>query len=202
MSEENKDNVAGGNEPSGSNPKDESSKYVSAKAYEEVSKDMHKFKSRAKELEAAHNEVLAQLKAQEEAKLMEQNKWEEIAKNREAEIQQIKRDLQEKDSRFTRSVKMQALKQELGGKVKDVYLQHAELNSIGIRDDGSVDSETLLQVANKFRQEHGQLIPSDQNVNITGQAASTIDSFPAKSVNEMTMAEKQEALNAIYANKK
>ena len=72
--------VPSGNDSKDSNPSEDSSKFVSAKAYEEVSKDMHKFKSRAKELEAAHNEVLAQLKAQEEAKLIEQNKWEEIAK--------------------------------------------------------------------------------------------------------------------------
>ena len=57
---------------------------------------------------------------------------------------------------------MNALKSELGGSIKDTYLVHADLEGISFKDDGSVDSESLLEVANKFRQEHGQLIaPTD-----------------------------------------
>lgn len=197
MSDENK--VAGGENSQVSKPVEQETKVVSAKAYEEVSKDMHKYKSKSKETELALNEALAQLKAQEEAKLVEQNRWEEIAKNREEELLRIQNEMKEKEDRLNRSKKMYALKQELGGKIKDVYLQHADLSSISLKDDGSVDSDSLLAVANEFRQEHGQLIPSDENVNITGQAASTIDGLPQKTVKDMTHAEKVAALANIYS---
>ena len=95
---------------------------------------------------------------------------------------------------------MQALKQELGP-VNDTYLIHADLDGITFKDDGSVDSESLLQVANKFRQEHGQLIPKVDNVNITSQAASSLDNFPQKTVDQMSKEEKVAALMEIYKNK-
>lgn len=200
MSDENKP-VAGGNDSEVSKPKEDSSKFVSAKAYEEVSKDMHRFKSRTKELEAAHNELIAQLKAQEEAKLIEQNKWEEIAKSREAELEAERKRAMDKEQRFNRSIKMGALKSELGGSIKDTYLVHADLDGISLNEDGTIDSESLLDVANKFRQEHGQLITPTNNVNITGQAASTLEGFPQKRVEEMTHEEKVRALQELQQNK-
>lgn len=200
MSDENKP-VVSGNDSEVSKPKEDSNKFVSAKAYEEVSKDMHRFKSRTKELEAAHNELLAQLKAQDEAKLIEQNKWEEIAKTREAELEAERKRAMDKEHKFNRSLKMSALKSELGGSIKDTYLIHADLEGISFKEDGTIDSESLLDVANKFRQEHGQLIAPTNNVNITGQAASTLDSFPQKTVDQMTHEEKVRALQELQKNK-
>lgn len=149
---------------------DEANAFVTRKAYEEVTRDMHKNKQKAKELEAAYNELQAQLKAQEEQKLQEQERWKELYQKREAELEQVRREVQERDSRYMRSVKMSALKRELGVDIREEYLTFANLDAIALTEDGSIDSEALRNVANEFRKQHGQLIPVKENVNITGQA--------------------------------
>lgn len=160
----------------GSTPSaEEKEAFVSRKAYEEVTGDMHKFKTKTKELEAALNEYKAQLKAQEEQKLQEQERWKELYEKREAELEQIRRESQEQSSRYMTSVKKAALKNELGGDIRDEYLSFANLDSVVVTEDGSIDPESLRNAANEFRKQHGQLIPSKDNVNITGQAPSSND---------------------------
>ena len=143
---------------------------VSRKAYEEVTRDMHKNKQKAKELEMQVNELRSQIQAQEEAKMQEQEQWKELYQKREAELEQFKSEAQKERDRYLVSVKRAALKQELGVGVKDEYLNFASLNEISINEDGSIDRESVREVANHFRKEHGQLIPASENTNITGHA--------------------------------
>lgn len=146
--------------------------YVSKKAYEEVTRDMHKNKQKAKELEAALNEMQAQLKAQEEQKMQEENRWKELYQKREAELEQERQKSQSERSKYMKSVKLAALKQEIGASIRDEYLQFANLESIALTEDGLIDRDSLREVANSFKKEHGQLIPKTENVNITGTAPS------------------------------
>ena len=177
MSEELKDQKGGSAaaEDGSNQSKEEANAFVSRKAYEEVTRDMHKNKQKAKELEAAFNELQAQLKAQEEQKLQEQERWKELYQKREAELEQERKRAQEQESRYMKSVKMAALKRELGVDIRDEYLQFARLDEIALTDDGSIDADALRTVANDFRKQHGQLIPAQENVNITGQAPSSND---------------------------
>jgi hypothetical protein len=147
----------------------EEDKFVSKSAYEEVSKDMHKYKSTNKELLAKLNEREAEIKAIEEGRMAEQNQWKELAERREKEKADAEAALKRTQEHYTRSVKMSALLQELGD-VKPKYLAHADLDGISVHEDGSVNSETVIQVANKFRQENPELVPGKNNVNITDNA--------------------------------
>jgi hypothetical protein len=174
------------------------SDFVPAKAYEEVTRDLHKNKRRAKEFEAQINELRAQLKAQEEAKLQENEQWQEIAKRREAELEEFKTRYSQETSSFQKAVKRTALKQELGGKIKDEYLQFANLDAVQMDENGIVDSESLREVANEFRKQHGQLIPKAQEHEITGHDSSIQEISTQKSVSEMTSDE----LLAQYAKLK
>jgi len=167
-------------------PKEPKTEVVSKKAYEEVSRDMHKNKAKAKELEMKLAEYEAQLKAQEEAKLHEQQQYKELFEKRDAELEQARQEAQQERSRFTRSVKISALKQELGGSVKDQYLNFANLEAIAVNDDGTIDSEALRNVANDFRKEHGQLIPTDSSANVTGHAPGSAEPQKPLSVSQMT----------------
>lgn len=176
--------------------------YVSKKAYEEVTRDMHKNKQKAKELEAAYNELQAQLKAQEEAKLHEQERWKELYEKREAELEQERKNAQEQQHRYLRSVKMAALKQELGSNIRDEYLGFANLNDIVINEDGSIDRESLHSVANSFKKEHGQLIPVNDNVSITGQAPTSNSPAPKDEFSGLVGKDKVDALVAKYAEMK
>jgi hypothetical protein len=196
MSDENNSGSAAPQENSES--QESKQDFVPAKAYEEVSRDMHKYKNAQKEKDAEINALKAQLKAQEEAKLQENQQWEEIAKRREAELEEAKTKYSQQSSRFNQAIKRTALRQELGGKVKEEYLQFANLDAIQMDEDGVVDSESLRNAANEFRKEHGQLIPQDQKEEITGHDSSINDLSNTKPVSEMTADE----LVANYAKLK
>lgn len=171
---------------------------VSKSAYEEVTRDMHKNKQKAKQLELALNELKTQMKAQEEAKLREKEQYKELFEKRDAELEQTRREVEEEKTRYMKSVKISALKQELGASVRDEYLGFADLNSITINDDGMIDSESLSNVANEFRKQHGQLIPTDQSVNVTGHAPTNDEVSNPANTSGMSAAE----LVRHYANQK
>lgn len=147
-------------------------KFVPKNAYEEVSKDMHRFKSKAKEAEAKAAELEARMKAIEEAKLIEEKRFEELYQKERQAKEDAENALKRTNEHLMKSVKMTALIKELGGKINSKYLVHADLNAIVVRDDGSLSSESVTSVANKFRQENPELIPSISAGNLNDVAPS------------------------------
>lgn len=173
--------------------------FVRRQAYEEVNQDMHKFKSRAKDAEARAAEMEAKLKAIEEDKLKQEQKYQELyereKKQREQEATARKKDR----DLYLRGLKLAALKSELGN-VREEYLSHAAIDEIEVLENGSLSSDSIRSVANKFRQEHPSLIPTNMGGNITGYASPT--SFnPAsnkpKSLSDMSFAEKAAYLKQL-----
>ena len=162
------------------------SESVSKKAYEDVSRDMHKFKEKMKAAEQKAAEYESQLKLQEESKLHEQEKYKELFEKRDAELEQVRSEVQQERSKFAQSVKASALKQELGGLIKDQYLKFAELDAIAVNDDGTIDAESLRNVANEFRKEHGPLIPSNESASVTGHAASSGEAAKPLGIGQMS----------------
>lgn len=151
---------------------------VSKKAYIEKSRDMHKYKAQLKEERARAAEYEAKLKALEEEKLVEQQRFEELYKRERQQRENVEKQRHAEKELYLRAVKLSALKAEIGN-VKDVYLQHANIDSIDINEDGSISSDSVKSVADQFRQEHGQLIPRNAGSNITNPASPT--SFDSKS---------------------
>lgn len=178
--------------------KDDNEEYVPRKSYEEVTKDMHKYKQNFKELKARLNEYESKLKSHEEEKLKEQQKWQELYERAKKEKEDTVKARQKERDMYLKSVKLSALKNELGGKIKDIYLSHADISSIDISEDGVINPESLRSVANDFRKEHGQLIPKDGSGNITSQAPRSSQA-PAgdKPLSEMTIEEKKAALRKL-----
>lgn len=150
-----------------SNP--EAEKYVPRKAYEEVSSDMHKYKSSLKDAKAEAEALKAQLKAREEAELVEQKKFQELFERERQEKENLLEETRRNKDMYIRSVKLSQLKAELGN-VKDEYLQFADIDGITMDDNGSLSPDSIREVANKFRQEHPGLLPASQNMNITSKA--------------------------------
>jgi chromosome segregation ATPase len=196
---ENQDNVNSVNTETAS--KQESEAFVSKKAYEDVSKDMHKYKAQMKDLQAALNEYQTKVKSIEEEKLVEQQRWKELYEKRTSELEQKEKEAKDKEVRYLKSLKMVELKKEIGANIRDEYLVHANINAIEFNEDGSLNKESLVTVANDFRQKHGQLIPKSENFSITGHAASNGEVTPPKSLNEMTMAEKFALLSQVKKTK-
>lgn len=178
---------------------DEKEQFVKRSAYEEVTADMHKYKQVVKETKAALNEREARLKAYEEEKMREQGQLKELLDKRDKEIEELRRSTETEKSRYIRAVKMNALKQELGGKIRDEYLSHANVDAIELREDGSLSPESIQLVANKFREEHSVLIPSNNSNSITNQAPvtnQTVNSGQRK-LSEMTFEERSALLKNL-----
>ena len=172
--------------------------YVARKAYEEVSTDMHKYKAKLKAEAAARAEAEAKLKAIEEAKMVEQNQFQELYEREKKAREDAEVARQQEKDLYLRSVKLSALKSELGGNVKDEYLQFANVESIEIKEDGSLSSESIQSVANQFRQDHPSLVGKNESVNITNQAAaSQFEKPPEKGLNQMSWEEKARLLNEM-----
>ena len=79
--------------------------FVSKSAYEDVSKDMHKFKSKLRETQAYTNELESRLKALEEEKMAEQAQWKELFEKRNSEFENLQNQVEERDRRYMEAVK-------------------------------------------------------------------------------------------------
>jgi hypothetical protein len=173
--------------------------FVRRQAYEEVNKDMHKFKSRAKDAEAKAAEAEAKLKAIEEDRLKQDQKYQELYE-REKKQREIEANARKKDrDLYLRGLKLAALKGELGN-VREEYLSHAAIDEIEVQETGALSSDSVRSVANKFRQEHPSLIPTNVSGNITGYASPTSfnpTSNKTKTLGEMSFAEKADYLKQL-----
>lgn len=158
--------------------------FVSKKAYEDVSSDMHKFKSKSKDAEARANELEAQLKAVHEEKMAENNQWKELAENRAEELENFKQEQDSKRDRYINVAKKSALKSQLGD-IRDEYLAHADIASITINDDGTVNSDSVHQVANSFREKHAVLIPKAVENTSTSIPANVTHDFSTMTQDEL-----------------
>jgi SMC interacting uncharacterized protein involved in chromosome segregation len=177
----------------------QSEEFVSKRAYEEVTRDMHKYKNSAKEAAAAKSEYEAKLKQLEEEKLQEQNRFKELYEREKQEREALEKKSRDKDQAYLTAVKKSALKSELGGKVKDLYLNHANLAGIEISEEGIINQESLLKVANEFRKNHGELIPVETAGDPTSTASptdTTVSHPHTKPVGEMDSREFRSALAA------
>jgi hypothetical protein len=161
----------------------EKEKFVSRSAYEEVSKDMHKYKTKVKDTEAKVSEYEAKLKAIEEAKLLDEKRFEELYQKEKERAMRAEDALKTTNDHYMRSVKMTALMRELGGNIKAKYLIHADLNAIVVHDDGTLSSESVTAVANKFRQENPELVPAQNVGNINDVDATSQASNTTKPIN-------------------
>lgn len=173
--------------------------FVPKRAYEEVSRDMHRYKQSAREAAAAKAEYEAKLKALEEEKLREKQEWKELYEREKQEAEVAKRKAREEREAYLTAVKKSALKNELGGRIKDVYLTHANIGSIEINEDGTINQESLLRVANDFRKNHGELIPPASTPEPTATAAPTGRTVATgeKTIDQMSYSEKIAALRNL-----
>lgn len=200
MSEDQANNSVDSNDQSSASSESQKAKdeYVKLSSYEEVRTDMFKYKDGLKSERARANELEAKLKAIEEQKLKDQEEWQQLYEKEKHTREQLEHSVAVEKNNYLRSVKMAALKAELGGNVKDIYLNHARLDEMEFDDNGALSPESVQAVANKFREEHSVLIPSNSNNQITNQAPSN---GPApvqdRTLADMSFAEKQALLKSF-----
>ena len=183
------ENVSNEKEAQGSKESVAQDPVVSKKAYDEVSRDMHKHKAKAKETEMLVNELSAKLKALEESKMAEQEQWKELYHKKEDELQSMQQAVRQKEEALSRTMKMGALKSHLPG-IKDDYLVHARIGEIEMTDDGRIDTESLHKVLNDFRENHSELIPKVSQSTGTGTASPIEQGEKQVDISKMSVDEK------------
>lgn len=195
MSNVSNENSAGANTVANASEQKED-KFVPKTAYEEVSKDMHKYKSKVREAEAKAAELEARMKAIEEAKLMEEKRFEELYQKERDAREKAENALKQTNEHYIKSVKMTALMRELGN-IKPKYLQHANLDEIIVREDGSLSSESVVTVANKFRQENPELVPTSTagNLNDVAPTSTTVQNNKTVDFDKLSLDEKREIIS-------
>lgn len=132
--------------------------FVKKGAYLEVSKDMHKYKTKAKELEAKLTEFEQSQKAKEQEELAKQKRFEELyaAEKKRADELFEQKEIERKN--FLNATKRSHLLSEIGQLEKPEYIKFANLDAIEVREDGEIDVTSLKKVAEGFKQEHSALL--------------------------------------------
>ncbi len=131
---------------------------VPKKAYLEVTKDMLKYKKELREYQTKLEELAKQQKEAEEAKLAEQKKFEELARLKSKEAEELEAALRAERSNYTKTLKLNRLIQEIGELVKPEYINFANLDNIEVDENGNILEDSIKKEADRFKQEHPHLL--------------------------------------------
>ena len=144
--------------------------YVSKKAYQEVSSDMHKYKQELKEKEAKLNELLAIQEAKEKEALEEQGRWEELYKQSQEKLTTLQSERDQERNKFIDYHKRNSVLQKLGGFKRDEYNKFVNIENIELREDGSIDEDSIASEIDRIRQNYPELIKSNSPTSLPKDA--------------------------------
>lgn len=117
-------------------------------------------KQRLAEAEAKAKEFDQWKKEQEEKKLMDEKRYKDLLSRREEELKREREARSSIETQMISSLKKQALERELGGVKKPEYLSFADLSAIEVDENGQIVAETLKYVAEKYKDDHPDLLKS------------------------------------------
>lgn len=137
---------------------------VSYESHKKLLRQHKAMKMENESLQAQINEMKAVQEAEAQAKLEDEKRFEELFRTE----QEKSRVLQEEKSQILQDAlnerKRNILKAELGGVQRDDYLKFADLSKIAVKDDGSIDMDSVQEVANEFRRDHSVLLKQDTSM--------------------------------------
>jgi hypothetical protein len=150
-----------------SNPKDD---FVTKQAYQDVSKDMHRYKQEAKEAKALLTQIEADKSAADSERLAEQGKWEELYEKNNAELTSLKRERQDEQGKFVDYHKKNSVLQKIGGFKRDEYNNFINVDSIQMNEDGSIDDASLTAEIDRVKQEYPELLKKASTTKLPNDA--------------------------------
>ena len=156
--------------------------FVSKKAYQDVSGDMHKYKTQLKETQARLNQLEAERQAAEKQALAEQGKWEELYQKNQAELEAVKQERAGEQNKFVDYHKKNSVLNKVGGFKRDEYNKFIDVNSIEMKDDGSIDETSLELEVDRIRQSYPELLKASSGTKLPNEApkGNSIDVDPTK----------------------
>lgn len=180
------------------NESTEEDAFVPKKAYQEVSKDMLKYKGEMKNLQAQLDQLKADQEAKEKAVLEENEKWHDLYKKSEQKLTQLASERDSERTKFVDFHKKNAVIQNLGGFKKNDYTKFINTNAIEVLDDGSVDNNSVMAEVERIRKEYPELIKTTPKAELPNAAPK---GAIQKSVSDMSPAELAQARRQLLTKK-
>lgn len=158
--------------------------YVSKKAYQEVSTDMHKYKQAMKELQAKLNEFEAEKEAMKRDELTKQEKWKELSDSYKKQLEKLQSERQDEKQKFVNFHKTNAFLENVPLAKKE-FIKFVNLDEIKIDDKGNIDSDNLKKISDSFKQQYPELLKVNNTSRLPSDAPNT-DGLKTKNLQEMS----------------
>ncbi len=133
---------------------------VTREAYDRAIAQRKADQKRAKDLEDERNKLLQEKEEREATALADQKKYQELYEKEKKKREESDSRLSDMTKAQVTKEKQQALSTALGGLKKNEFLKFANLDGIAMNEDGTVDAASVTEVANKFRADYPELVPS------------------------------------------
>lgn len=157
---------------------------------------------RARRAEEELTTLRAEKEAATAAQLAEQKRFEELYTSEKAKREAAEQRATELTQKQIDAAKQSALVRELGGVKKDEFLRFADVASIRVNEDGSVDPDSLREVATKFRQSYPELLNGKPAAGMGNVAAADPTPPKDKPLHEMTTQELRAMWEKDHAHRK
>lgn len=149
---------------------------VAYETYKKVLKQYKQTKAQLEEYSSQVSELKARQESEEVERLEKQKEFQKLYEAEKSRAEKLAAEKQALESSVTLDKKRAALKAELGGVKKEDYLSLASIDAIKVGPDGSIDSESLKEVANTFREQYPDVLVGSNSL-LPNKAAG---SAPAK----------------------
>jgi len=120
-------------------------------------RDIKKYKSEMKKLQEELDGIKKKKDEEEEEDLKNKENYKKLYEKQKEEIEKAKKEAKEAKAKNIENAKKVALQAKLNV-VKPEYLQFADIDSIVVSDDGTVDEKSVDMVADKFREDYKDLV--------------------------------------------
>ncbi len=194
MSEQNKESTE---EIKQEAPKEE---FVSKKAYSDVSNDMHKYKSELKDVKAMLNQLQAEKSNAEKEVLAEQGKWQELHAKTQEELDTVKAENANNNTKFIDYHKKNSVLNEIGGFKRDEYNSFIDVSKVALNEDGSIEQESLKLEVDRIKQQYPELLKKSSTTRLPNEAPQGNDMGDMSS-REMNDVQKNEYFKQLLTKK-
>lgn len=131
---------------------------VSKKVLEEFKADFFKEKEKRKALEADRQRLLDEKALREKDELIKNEQWKQLYETEKSEKLKFENELKNNKEQYVTTAKVNAVMQLLGGLKKDSYSKYIDTSKIEVREDGTLDQESIRREADRYRQEYAELL--------------------------------------------
>lgn len=157
--------------------------------YEVTKTDMLKYKSENKGLKERLAQIEADREAEKNAQLLENKQYEALYKKAEEKLKTVQQERESERSQFIDGHKVNAVVQALGGFKKPEYNKFINKDAIQVREDGSVDHDSVETEVARIKKEYTELVKTAQAQTLPNQAPTGIQ---PRTLNDLSDDERDE----------